>query len=477
MAKAEHVARGTVLSIAAQAWQLVTAFLLYHFIASILGAARFGHWRVTLSILNYFELLLYTGIVQVAAKRLAEAPDEAPVIERASYLGQMLFAGGLFIAAELSAGLIATTLREPALKPLIRIAALDIPLVAAFMIASYIRLGRVSFTRQAFGMWVYATAKFVAIAFLVWRGFSVPGALIGNALSSLVGFVVVFKPWEGTAVKFREIWAEARTMGIAAVPFLVQSAVAGVSSDADLWFVQALEGSVAAGLYSGAVVLAEIPTFLFGGLSRVLFPSVVSAGARKNEALVARYATQGIRLALLVTVLGIAVIAATGGAALVMVFTPEFAAAAVPFTILMVASVGRNVRAISTDVMMARGQRRQALLIVTGTTFLELALLAVLTTTHGQVGAAVAAAVAAIVAGAAGAWTLRSLLGIRVVWTILRAGLAAAIVGVGLALTHPTGLWLLPAYLVAGTVYILLLLLMREIDAHDIASIRAAVVR
>ncbi|HEY5547987.1 MAG TPA: oligosaccharide flippase family protein [Coriobacteriia bacterium] len=474
MARTTSLARGTVLGVVAQVWQLLTAFLLYHYLSTSLGPAGFGEWRVTLSVLNYFEMLVTGGIVQVASKRLAEDPDAALRIERGAYLAQMLSAGLLFLALEVGAGLIAGALRDPRLEPLIRIAALDIPVVAAFLLAGNLRLGRQQFARQVAGMLVYATVKFLAIGGLVWLGFSVPGALIGNALSSIAGFAVLFVPWRGTGLRIRGTFAEARGMGIAAVPFLVQNLFSGVASDGDLWFVKALSGSTAAGLYGAAAALAETTSFLSAALSRVLFPSVARAGAEKSEALVARYTMQGVRMALLVTVLGVAVIAATGAEALTLVYTAAFAAAAVPFTLLMVASVGRNVRATCISVMMARGHRRQALAIVIVTTAAELALLAIVIPVFGQIGAAGVAAVAGLSAGAAAVWYLRELLGRRVLWTLVRASVAAAVVGVVLALVHPTGFWLFPAYAVACLAYALVLLLLREFDADDLASLRGA---
>ena len=477
MAQRTSLARGTVLGVTAQFWQLVTAFLLYHFIATRLGPAGFGQWRVTLSILNYFEMFVTGGLVQVASKRLAENPQDDQRIERSAYFAQMVFAGALFLVVEAGAGVMAAALRAPYLEAFIRIAALDIPVVAAFMLSSHLRLGRQHFARQVGGMLAYATAKFVAIGALVYFGFSVPGALVGNALSSIVGFAVLFAPWKKTGERIRDIAADARGMGPAAVPFWAQSLVSGVSSDADLWFVQAFRGSAAAGFYGGAAALAEIMSFLFAGLSRVLFPSVARAGAQGDETLVARYATQGVRLAVIVTVLGVAVIAATGGAALSLVDTPAFAAAAIPFTILMIAAVGRNVRATCNDVMMGRGHRRQALTIIVAATVADVALLAVITPAYGQTGAAVAAAVAAVGAGVAGVWALRGLFGWRIAWTLARTVGAGAVVGTLLALVRPVGLWLLPAYLVASVAYATLLLLLGELDDDDLASLRRVVRR
>lgn len=465
------VARGTLLGITAQAWQMATAFILYHYLSKQLGPHGFGTWRVTLSVLNYFEVLVYTGVVQVASKHLAEDPSRRPVIERGAWLAQGVLAATLFALLELFAGVIAGALNTPNLEPLIRIAALDLPFVAIMMLASNLRLGQHHFTRQAASMMVYSTTKFLAICFLVWRGLSVPGALMGNVVASIVGFGVMFMPWKKAAVKVSDAAAEAKGMGIKGVPFFVQSLMSGVNTESPLWFVQAFTGSATAGLYSSATVLAEIPDFLFAGLNRVLFPSIARAGAENDEPLVARYVTQGVRLALLVTVLGVAVIAATGRQALTFVYTPAFAAAAPTLTILMFAAVGHNIRSTCSEVMMARGQRKEALGIVGVLTVIQVVALAIVTPIYGRVGAACVAAAGALVGGGVSVWILRSLVGRRVLWTLARASVSAAAVGIALRFVQPAGLWLIPAYTAGAALYALLLFATREIDDDDKTSI------
>jgi O-antigen/teichoic acid export membrane protein len=474
VAQSSGLARGTILGMLAQGWQLVTAFVLYHYLAAKLGPAGFGQWRVALSVLVYFEMIVNIGIVQVATKRLSEAPEDTPRLERAAYFGQAVLAIGLFAVALVTAGPIAAALRDPSLAFLLRIAALDIPLVAAFMVASSIRLGHQNFERQALGMTAYATAKFVAIGLLVWRGFSVPGALVGNALASLVGFAVMFAMWQPSDVSFAETAATARGLGVAALPFFAQTMLAGVEADTGLWFVQALAGSASAGLFGAAAALAEIPSFLFAGLSRALFPSVARADAANDQVAVSRFATQGVRLALLVTVLGVAVIAATGKAVLEFVFSAAFAGAALTFTVLMVATCGRLVYATCADVLMACGKRRRVLVIVGSSAAAQVALMLLVVPRYGPVGAAACAAIGATLAAVAAVLSTDALVGRRIVLTLVRSAAGAAVVGVGLAYVKPAHLWLVPAYCVAAVVYGGLLWLLGEIDGEDIGSIRSA---
>lgn len=474
MPRNANLARGTLLSIGGQAWQLVTAFLLYKFLAQELGVAGFGKWRLALSVLNYFELLVNSGLVKVVTKRIADTPDDSPRIERSAYLGQMVLAAVLFGIAMILAGPIAARLEDPSLAFLLRVAALDIPVVAAFTVATAVLLGVQRFERQAFGMTIYATAKFLAIGFLVWRGFSVPGALIGNALASVVGFAVTFEMWRSAKTSFRETAAGARSLGRASIPFFGQSMIEGVSVYADLWFVGAtLASNIAVGLYGSAAALAEMQGFLFAGLHRALFPSIARVHAEKDEHLAGRYTTQAIRLAVLAGMLGIAVIVATGSQALNFVYSSDFAAAAVPFALLMVAAGGQSVRATVSEVLMARDRRALTLGLMSGSVVFEIVLLALLTSRFGLVGAAGSAAITGVLAAVVSTWVVRDLVGWRIVLTFVRCAVAAAIVGVLLALVNPAPIWLLAAYPIATVAYGGILIAIGEIGESDFASIRA----
>jgi O-antigen/teichoic acid export membrane protein len=473
-----NLARGTLLSIGGQAWQLVTAFLLYKYLSHEFGLAGFGRWRLALSVLNYFELLVNSGLVKVVTKRIADTPDDSPRLERAAYLAQMTLAGALFAAALVLAGPIAARLDDPSLAFLLRIAALDIPLVAAFMVATAVLLGVHRFERQALGMTIYATAKFLAIGFLVWRGFSLPGALIGNAISSVVGFAVTFELWRSARVPLRETAATARSLGRASLPFFAQSMVEGVTTYADLWFVgAAILNRAAVGLYSSAAALAEMQGFLFAGLHRALFPSIARVHAEKDDKLAGHYTRQAIRLALFAGILGVAIIVATGSQALrfVYMFTDEsaYAAAAIPFALLMVAAGGQNVRATISEVLMARDRRALTLGLMSGSVVFEVILLALLTTRYGLAGAASAAAITGVVAAVASLWFVRDLVGWSLALTFVRCSVAAVIVGVVLALASPTPMWLLVAYPVATVAYVGILIALGEIGKSDFASIRA----
>jgi O-antigen/teichoic acid export membrane protein len=472
-----NVARGSLLGLLGQGWHLLTVFVLYAFLARKLGPAGFGQWRVVVSVLVWFELFINSGLTQVATKSITESgADGRRRVVRASYLGQAGFAVAAFAALELLAGPIAVLLHQPALAPLLRISALDIPLYGAFMVASAVVLGEERFERQAVSWIVYATAKGLLIAGLVATGFSVQGALVGNALSSLVGFAAVFRPWERRHGEGPDLVALAATLVVATVPFLALSLSEGLGESVDLWLVSAaVPSAVLVGLYASAVVLAQVPTFLFQGLDRVLFPSVARAGAEQDARLAGHYAGQGIRLALLVNLLLVAIVAATGRQALTLVYGKAYVAAYVPLVLLMMAASGRTLRSVCSQVLMAEDRRRDALLVMLGTLATEIVLLVVLAPRYGLAGAAAAAAASALAGGAIAASLLARHVGTRPLLTLLRSAGAAAAVWAALAyLTPQAPAWLLAAYPLAAVAYVAVLAVLGEFGPDDIASLREA---
>ena len=474
-----NVARGSLLGIAGQGWHLLTAFALYAILARRLGPAVFGQWRVVISVLVWFELFINSGLIKVATKSISESRADRSRIERASYLGQALIAAAAFIALEVLAGPIAGMLGRPELAGLLRVSALDIPLYGAFMVASAVVLGQERYERQAIAWIIYATAKFVAIAVLVVAGFSLTGALVGNALSSIIGFAAVFSPWKKREGSESDVVALSRVLMVAAVPFLALSLTEGLGQSADLWLVSAMVPSATAvGLYASATVLAEVPTFLFQGLQRVIFPSVARAAAERDERLAGHYAMQGVRLAIIVCVFMVALVASTGHQLLSLVYSDAYAGAFLPLVLLMVAAAGRTVRATCGEVLMARDRRRAALVVMAGVLVLEIALLAVLAPLYGLVGAAAGVAAAALVGGLWSVLLIARQIGTRPLATLARCAVSAVLVGAGLAIITPAApLWLAAAYPMAAIAYAALLWLTREVGADDVASLREAFAR
>jgi O-antigen/teichoic acid export membrane protein len=461
-----------------QGWHLIAAFLLYAYLARVLGPTQFGHWTVVLSVLSWLEIVVAAGLVKVTTKALAERPARASHLSRAAYLGQTLTSLVLFTAVLVAAGPVAAALGNPQLAPLLRIAALDIPLYAVFMAASAIVLGRQRFVRQGAAWIVYATAKASLIAGFVWMGLGIEGALVGNALSSLVGLLAMYTALGRTSEGFSALMPTVRWMAVASLPFVALALIQGVVQYTDLWIVSAtVTDARDIGFYASATVLAEIPVFLFLGLNRVIFPSISSARAHSDAPLADSYTTQSLRTAVVVTVLAVAFTAAVGRQIIELVYSAEFMRAYVPVVLLMVAGGGRTIHATCAEILMAQERRRAALGLLGLIVVAELATVAWAAGRFGIDGAAGAAAASMGVGALAAVLLLRVSAGWRLLATTGRALVAAGLVGGALHLLSPSPLVMVVILPVVAAVYAGLLWLFREFDTQDLAAMRAAVGR
>jgi O-antigen/teichoic acid export membrane protein len=461
---------------AAQGWQMLTAFLVYAYLSRKLGTSLFGAWAVVLSLLAWFEIFVTAGLVKVATKAISETPDDSARLERAAYVGQGLVALAIFVAVQVAADAVAAALGDASLAPLIRISALDIPLYGAYTAASSIVLGRQRFRRQGGAWLVYATSKAVLVAVPVAMGFGVPGALVGNAVSSLVGLVAMWVGLTRAPERLAGVWPTVRSMLMAGTPFLILSLLEGVVQHADLWIVSAAgPGAHATGLYAAATVLAGVPVFLFLGLNRVIFPSVAAARAAGEFGEANEYVVQSLRAAIVVTVLAVAIAASVGRQGIEIVYSAAYAGAFVPLVLLMLAAMGRTIQATCTEILMAETRSRSALTILVVTVVAEVVAVSLLTVRWGLVGAGAGAAVSGLLAAVWAAAALRDSIGARPIGTLLRACVAGAVVAVPIALLAPAPLWLLAVLPLAVAAYAGMLVLLREFSSEELATMRSSV--
>jgi len=472
------VARGSLLGMVGQGWHLVTAFLLYAYLARVLGPTRFGEWTVVLSVLGWVEIFVTAALVKVTTKALTERPADATRLSKSVYLGQAIVSAAVFFAVLVCAGPMAQALGDLALAPLIRIAALDIPFYAAFMAASSIVLGKQLFTKQGVAWLAYASAKALLIAGFVWAGWGIEGALVGNALSSLVGLLVMYSAVNGSRDRLAELVPALRWMAVASLPFLALSLVQGVTQYADLWIVSAVvPDAEQVGFYAAATVLAEIPVFLFLGLNRVIFPSITSARAGGDDTSADDYAALAIRMAVIVTVLAAMLAVAVGRQGIELVYSAEFLRAYVPVALLMFAGAGRTIHATCAEILMARERRSAALTLLGAMVVAEGVLVIVAAQRSGIDGAAAATAVSMLTGAVAAVWLLRSSVGWRPLATLGRALVAGTVVGGALVALSPSPIGAALAVPVVAAGYLGLLWVLGEFDVRDAAAMRAALGR
>jgi O-antigen/teichoic acid export membrane protein len=183
--------------------------------------------------------------------------------------------------------------------------------------------------------------------------------------------------------------------------------------------------------------------------------------------------------------MGVAFIAATGKQVITLIYSVAYLPAFIPVLLLMVAGMGRTIRAACTEVLMAADRRRAALTALAVTVVLEVVLVVAFTARWGINGAAAGTALSALVAGAWGMLLLRSSLGPRPLGTLARSVVAGAAVTAVLWFLVPPPTTSTPLLIVAvaaalaggSVVYFAGLWLLGEFGPDDIASLKSALGR
>ena len=185
---------GFVLITGAKLWFLVSATILNLGLPRFLGdTALFGDFGTINSLISILNMVLVAGTLQAVSKRVSERPELAGQVRAHALRLQTFLGGALFVLLLIGADDICRELlRDQTLAPYLRIAAV-VTLSYAFY-ASFIGVlnGLRAFAEQALFDIAFATLKVGLIVGLVLAGFGVTGAFAGFAIAAVV---VTFGAW------------------------------------------------------------------------------------------------------------------------------------------------------------------------------------------------------------------------------------------------------------------------------------------
>ncbi len=469
----DRLARGTVFSVAAQVAAAALGFALTLILARRLGPTIFGRYGVIISFLAWSEFLVITGIPDAVARAIAADGGRRRGVLHAGLRLEVLFAAFLFALFWLTAPWFSSRLfHNPSLAGAFRLAALDIPLYALFSIhLGYIR-GIRGFGRQSWVIVFYAAAKFLSATALILAGFSLEGALIGNAAGSLAALLLARLLVSKDLCRAPARSYPALTLAGYALPLVAGVLLYNALISVDLWMVARLMAEDReVGLYTAAWNMARTPYFLFMGLAVVLFPSLSRLHAAGNRDTSRRTVEEATRLFLIIAVPLVLFSSATStglmGLAFDQAYLPQRSGPL--FAVLISGYALLSYSLISNAALNAAGRLGLVAAINFVLLVSQVALTSWLIPPHGLHGAALATLLTGAASFIAGQVCLSSYFGSRLpALPVLRITLAAL---PALALTRvlPANGWMLIlAYAALGLVYLLGLLVLGELTWDEI---------
>ncbi len=464
------VGRATILLMFSQVIFLAAGLAVNFGLARLLGVVDYGNFGLVMSVLVVVELFVITGIPEVIQKFGGERPEVMTQLVTRTLRWQALYTVLVFAAFELAAPLIAQLFRDPSLTTLLRIAGLDIIVCGLYKYFLSVQNGLHRFTQYTWLGITYSLSRVAAILVLVWLGFSVQGALIGNMIASAAGLLLAL-------IFYRPPRAQVELQPMQYGAWATQNVLYFVGLNAffaiDLWFVKYFLSAEEVGLYVSAAALAKLSYFISIAISAVLLPSLSRAIALQEEKRATELTQDTLRYLLIFLTLVNILVALTAKDLIMLFFGEAFVSAAPVLRLLMAGLSGVTLMAVINTIMIARNRMAACFVMVLVLVMLDVLLNIALAPRFQLLGGAMATSLVGVSGAALALWSIRhEVKPLLFSWSIPRTlGIAAGLYVIAKSVEFVSIDFILKAIVLTG-VYFLLLWLSKEINAVDLRRLR-----
>ena len=478
--------RGVVLIPIAKIWFVFVSFLINFGLPNLLQPDEVGDYGVVNRLVSLINMVMISGTIQAVSKFVSEDPTRTTAMRRWALRAQALFAltvSALYFAL---AAPIANLLNDPSLILYIRISSAIPVLYAFYAVHVGVFNGTKDFLKQASFDMGYAALRATGILGAAALGFGVGGIFVAFASAAAVILVIATFADRGAprgiARQQTELDVTTKQVVTFALPVMVLVLVQQWMLSFDLFWVKALvpadQSSLLAGAYFSMLNLALVPYMLVLSINFIVFPLISKATFDADAETTRVYLRQSLRIALLTALAMEIVVFGSPEAALGMGYPtkPEYLAYADALQVLALAYVCLCVFAVMIALLNGAGRPLVSLAGGTATLVLQGILCSVLVRSHGLVGAALATAIAFALGTAIlaiyllrryGAWIEPA--------TLVRSGIAAAIGVVVSRTLEWTGVMFLAEAIVTALAFVVVLVVLREIDRKDVDRLMSLV--
>ena len=385
------IARGTVLMMIGQASFLVSAFAINFGLARLFGPEDYGTFGVVMSVLIVVELFVITGIPELVQKFGGENPEKMYILKRKTLPWQIVYSFLVFALFWFCVPLISASFDDGRLTQFIRIASFDIVFYGLFKYYQGLQNGQHKFDKHAVLGITYAVSKVAAIFGFVLSGYSLNGALVGNALGSvgglIAGLIVTRIPKETGDLQ-----------DIPYLKFIIPNILYFVSLYLffciDLWFVKIYASGTDVGYCVSAGALAKIPYVFSIALSAALLPSIAKATKMEDEKQVKELTGESMRYVLMFLILFVVVVNSTSVAVVRLLFGNAYEGAAQPLSILIFGLSFITIFAILNTILQSRNRMTLSFVLMFGLVILDIITNYFFVPRYGILGAAAATTLA-----------------------------------------------------------------------------------
>jgi stage V sporulation protein B len=471
------LAKDTVYMLAARLVFVASAYFVHVQAGRSFGPRDYGAFGVIISLINLLELFLMRGFRDGVAKYVSELPERAAAVKRAGFRVQIIGSLALTAAYFAAAPAVAGILGDASLASPIRLSAVLVPFLSLYNFYSGYLGGKRAFGRRSVLLTVYALAKVAGVVAFIRLGWGVAGAIGGYIAAATAGMVLgaLFSAERGRP---EGSFPASRIVSFA-LPIIFYAGSTTLLMNLDLLLVKRLlPGGPAAGFYTAAGTLADIPQQVFVAFAITIFPAVSEAAGAGDTPRLRSYVTGSIRYLLIFMLPLAAFISAAARPVLRLVYSSAYDPAASALTILILGNMFLAVFYFLNAVISGTGRPRISMSLALVLIPLDVVLNIVLIRSWGIAGAALATTAACLVGVIGAGAYIRRRLGVLIKGrSFLRIAGSAAVLYVVPRFGVPPGFWLVPYGAVLFGAYFLILIMLKELDLNDIRRLLAVPVR
>jgi O-antigen/teichoic acid export membrane protein len=289
----------------------------------------------------------------------------------------------------------------------------------------------------------------LTVLFVIFRARAAVDIGVARAVGAVVGLVLLAVVVPANWGSFRAALSRrpvGGSIGSFAGAMLLSTIAWRVVSQLDVFVVGLERGSRVAGLYAPASRIAEFAMVITAPLATYVLPAITRARSELGQSEVGQLYHWSSRWSLLLSAPALAVLVASPGATLHVLFGARFGAVVVPERILGIAAAVQVLFGLNGPTLDAHGVPKIAALWSGLGVVMSVVACAALIPPFGTTGAALATLVAIVVLNSLSSWTLAHRFGIRpwdrrLALTALGFGTSVAGSAVVVDALHPPAFW------------------------------------
>ena len=452
---------------------VMNAWLARQFSPEVIGST----YGLVMSILWWIEIVVINGMPYTLQKFIPGNENNALSILKSGLRIQAMVGVVLFGVVFAASPMIAAAFRSPSLAWIFRIAFIDIPLLGLFHIFVAYQNGMKHFGRQAVLFMVYAAGRLVFLILFVSVFKSIAGALMANAAGSFAGLIVgVVFLLKGRRRDHAETYEHhpVRPMIRFAVPSLFYFLMLHLFFFVDFWTVKINLTDQASGFYYVASLIARVPFFVFLGLSATLLPTI--AGGLHSGRLDSVRSTikLSFKILLLFSAPILMFMTLFSTDVVSFVYGADYAPGGEILRILIWSITLLTFLSILTTIINADNRPSVSFAITAVCIAVDIALNIAMVPRWGVIGGAAATTIAVGMGCVAGIGIVhrrfKTIFDLR---SVMRIALSMAGMGIACFVLRRMDLHFLIIGIIGGSVYMGMLVIMKEITAQDLFSLQS----